>query len=71
MYLNRGFEVFCLHRCLNFSDKPDQGMDFPGFLQLMQWWKPRRVTAQVYLSERCQGWSVRTLATSSPLQRRR
>lgn len=24
-------------RCLNYSDKPDQGMDFPGFLQLMQW----------------------------------
>eukprot|EP00439_Symbiodinium_sp_Y106_P020245 s8635_g2.t1 len=24
-------------RCLNYSDKPDQGMDFAGFLQLMQW----------------------------------
>ncbi|CAE7253457.1 CML13 [Symbiodinium natans] len=24
-------------RCMHFSDKPEQGVDFPGFLQLMQW----------------------------------
>ncbi|CAE7264314.1 Tnpo1 [Symbiodinium pilosum] len=24
-------------RCVHFSDKPEQGMDFAGFLQLMQW----------------------------------
>ena len=56
MSSRRGCELFYLRRCLNYSDKPDQGMDFAGFLQLMQWWKPQQVAAmQLYCqcSERC------------------
>ena len=26
---------------MHFSDKPEQGVDFPGFLQLMQWSQPQ------------------------------
>ena len=39
----------CLHRCVHFSDKPEQGMDFAGFLQLMQWprsWRLHEAVAE-------------------------